>query len=373
MKDIVTKLLIVLSIITGLLFGGILCYVTSVSLPDRSLQPTPETIGAAKATPTVKNTPTTSKDAWPTPTDSSSASPPLPTSAPVNNGTDNNLTWDGLQVDIANINYDAWPLIKAQNRNNDPPLEGMTMLMITARVTNVDGNVDEPVTLDASDFQLIGDRGTPYQTFRVSCGVVPDKLDGAIALGKSMDGNICFQISKDENDFELIYEPYGSPAIYFDLPQRNDTDWQPLAPPPVLIEADGLTRNGLKIDIADINYEAWPLIKAENSNNDQPLEGRTMLLITVRVANVEGNPEEIVDLTNSDFKLIGDRKTVYETFRVSCGVVPNNINTVVALGATTEANICFQVSTTEGNFELIYEPHNVPASYHPLPSRDDVE
>ncbi len=385
MENTIRNILILLSAVTGLIFATTLCYSFTTVFIARSgrttsseptatainLQAT-EDAGQAQATSRPVDEPTAAMTNTP---EAAADEPsvenanPAPNPAPSSAGSDN-LTWNGLQIEIANINYDAWLLIKVQNQNNDPPLDGMTMLMITARVTNVEGDPAEPARLDASDFQLIGDRNTVYKTFQVSCGVVPDKLDGVVAVGDSLDGNICFQISEDETDFQLIYEPYGSPAVYFELSQRSDTDFVAPEPPPVLLENEQITWDGLKVDVADIDYDAWPLIKAENQNNDPPLEGMKMLLITVRLTNVEGNSEEPVKLRDSEFKLIGSRKTVYETFRVSCGVVPDSLNAVVAKGDFLDANICFQISDDESDFQLIYEPFNSPAVYLDLPQRN---
>jgi len=97
----------------------------------------------------------------------------------------------------------------------------MTMLLITMRITNVDGAPEEAVKLWESDFKLIGSRKIVYEPFEVSCGVVPDEINAVVAPGDSLDANICFQISEAESDFQLIYEPSGSPAVYLELPQPN--------------------------------------------------------------------------------------------------------------------------------------------------------
>ncbi len=133
-----------------------------------------------------------------------------------------NLTWDGLQIDIATTNYNAWPLIKAQNQFNDPPGSGQKMFMLTLKVTNVEGPEDEFIKLYASDFRLIGSRNIAYTTWgeETSCGVAPSELNGVVARGTSLQGNICFQVPLDESDFKLVYDSTGNyPSVYFDLPE----------------------------------------------------------------------------------------------------------------------------------------------------------
>jgi hypothetical protein len=131
-----------------------------------------------------------------------------------------NLTWDGLRIDILSVNNDAWLLVQAQNRNNDPPLKGKRMMMVTVQVTNVEGQPNEPIKVDVMDFSLMGNRRVVYGPYgsETSCGVVPDELDGVVVPGGgSISGNICVQVPQDEKDFVLIYERFAGdhPAVYF--------------------------------------------------------------------------------------------------------------------------------------------------------------
>jgi hypothetical protein len=138
-------------------------------------------------------------------------------------GTDE-LTWNGLKLRVVAVNREAWLLIQAQNQNNEPPLSGRTMLMITVEVTNVAGSEEGPVSINSSDFKLIGEQRLLYTTYdeETRCGVIPDELDGVVAWHSyPMTGNICFQVPQDEGDFQLVYEQYVGdyPAIYIDLPE----------------------------------------------------------------------------------------------------------------------------------------------------------
>lgn len=139
-------------------------------------------------------------------------------------GKADELTWNGLKIAIVEVNRQAWPLIHAQNENNEPPLPGKTMLMVMVEVTNVAGSKEEPVAINTTDFKLIGERRLLYTTYNegTRCGVIPDELDGVVAIGNyPMTGNICFQVPQDERGFRLVYEQYTGdyPAVYFDLPE----------------------------------------------------------------------------------------------------------------------------------------------------------
>ncbi len=131
------------------------------------------------------------------------------------------LTWNGLYIEIIDIHSNAWPLIKAQNQFNDPPQAGRRMLMMTLRVTNI-GN-EETVQIGESDFELIGAEKVAYDTYsqETRCGVVPDALDGVVSPGQSMSGNVCFQVPDQEGGFQLIYEENigDFPAFLIPLPE----------------------------------------------------------------------------------------------------------------------------------------------------------
>lgn len=147
---------------------------------------------------------------------------PQPSATPLGTG---NINWDGLQLDITAVNYDAWPLVQAQNNLNEPPPAGRVMLLVTVRVTKVQGDSTEPIRLMASNFRLIEeDHRVVYTTFGegTHCGVIPDELDGVVSREITLEGNVCFQVPEGEDNFILVYDNSGSdyPAIYLPLPSR---------------------------------------------------------------------------------------------------------------------------------------------------------
>ena len=131
-------------------------------------------------------------------------------------------TWNGLQIEVVGVETDGWPLVKAHNQFNEPPLPGKRMLLITVLVKKVEGKGEEPVTVSAADFKVVGERGAVYTTYgeETSCGVVPDELDGVVTGRHSISGAICVQVPEDEGGFVLIYEPFvgSEPAVYIPLP-----------------------------------------------------------------------------------------------------------------------------------------------------------
>lgn len=379
MQKAITFVLIGLSVITGVLFASILCYGFAAGYlngPDIPPEDTPVVANLPTVTPLPPVVETSLPEALePTVTSQPATKEPVkldPTNAPAAGQPDDGLTWQGLQLDVTNVNYNAWPLIKAQNQFNNPPLDGMTMLMITLRATNLEGTPGEPVQIRDSHVKLIGNKNVVYKSYEVGCGVVPDGLNGVVDVGDSMDGNVCFQVSPEEGEFQLIYEPFDAPATYVTVPAPDESDGLiDVNASPVIVEAEQLTNTGLQIDIVGANYNAWPLIKAQNHNNDAPLDGMTMLLITVRVSGSSEISDGVVRVEAADFESIGDKKQMYKTFELSCGVIPDRLDGVVSQGSAMDGNICFQIPVDETNLQLIYKPsHNSPPAYYNLPDPD---
>jgi hypothetical protein len=143
------------------------------------------------------------------------------------------------------------------------------------------------------------------------------------------------------------------------------------APPVPTVLGSNYTWDDLLIEIVGVNEDAWPLVQANNQFNDPPAAGKRMLLITVRITSVGGPEAEPVRIVQSNFKVIGDRHVVYNTYsdETGCGVVPDALNGVVAHNHSMTGAICVQVPEDEGNFILVYDRYTGgdPAIYIPLP------
>lgn len=127
-------------------------------------------------------------------------------------------TPNDLEVSIAIVDLDAWPLVQAENQFNEPPLEGSRMVLVTVSVT-YSGTGDETVSVSSNEFSLTGSRSVVYRSFDdgVYCGSIPEQLDGELFSGGTIEGNVCFQYPEDETDLILIVEPTFS----FDSSERR--------------------------------------------------------------------------------------------------------------------------------------------------------
>ena len=129
--------------------------------------------------------------------------------------------------------------------------------------------------------------------------------------------------------------------------------------------------SGLRVDILEVNRDAWPILQAENQFNDEPEIGMQMILITMRVSNLGIAGREQVRIGESQFSLTGSLREVYKPFqlKVSCGVTPNEIGGRIGTDESLTGNLCMQVPTYDSHLTLIYDPpvSGLSTIYIPLP------
>ena len=112
--------------------------------------------------------------------------------------------------------------------------------------------------------------------------------------------------------------------------------------------------NGIELIVTGITEGAWPAVQAANQFNDPPEEGNRYYMVTVAVAYPAGSVS--VNISEYDFRLIGDKRLVYEPYDHSCGVIPDELSGELYAGGRTEGNICFQIPSDESGLILIYQP-----------------
>lgn len=123
------------------------------------------------------------------------------------------------ELTVVAVNRDAWPLVQAASRFNDPPAANMKMLMITVRAKNV-STAQKPENIDSFSFRLVGARNQLYDNFdeKHDCGTIPDDLDADLFPGGQAQGNVCFKVASDETGFVLVWEDFFSDELtYFAL------------------------------------------------------------------------------------------------------------------------------------------------------------
>ena len=112
-----------------------------------------------------------------------------------------------FDMQISDVDLDAWPEIEAENQFNDPPAEGRRFVMWTLSVENARGSPNESERAFYLDFSAVVS-GVLYETFSsaANCGVIPDTLRSELFLGGRTTGNICLSVPKDDSNLTLMYE-----------------------------------------------------------------------------------------------------------------------------------------------------------------------
>ena len=111
---------------------------------------------------------------------------------------------DRMQVVVTAVDFDAEPVILAENQFNDPAEPGNVMVLVTLEVTNVG---DAPLDVFFEPFfYLVGRNALVYEQFDPSCGLVPDELDGELFTGGMVTGNVCLQAAADDDELVFFVE-----------------------------------------------------------------------------------------------------------------------------------------------------------------------
>jgi len=162
--------------------------------------PTTPPTGILTASPTAPGAQTPESagtpGATPTPAAGRSRSNPIPMGETA-------VAPPGWEITVLDVNGDAWSAVQAENMFNDPPEEGYRMVMVTVRVTNVQGG-DETDTISSYDFNMVGSRNEVYGDMEHYCGVIPNELGAELFPGGTTEGNVCTQIPADETNLLLI-------------------------------------------------------------------------------------------------------------------------------------------------------------------------
>jgi len=112
---------------------------------------------------------------------------------------------------------------------------------------------------------------------------------------------------------------------------------------------------GWEVTVLGVDEDAWPEVQAENQFNDPPEQGYRMVMVTLRVTNIQ-TKDEAVRISAGDFELVGSRNQVYKTYERSCGVTPNSLEAELFPQGTADGTVCLQAGIDETGLLLIASP-----------------
>jgi hypothetical protein len=112
---------------------------------------------------------------------------------------------------------------------------------------------------------------------------------------------------------------------------------------------------GWEVTVLGVDEDAWPEVQAENQFNDPPEQGYRMVMVTLRVTNIQ-TKDEAARISAGDFELVGSRNQVYKTYEQYCGVTPNGLEAELFPQGIAEGTVCLQVGIDETGLILIAGP-----------------
>ena len=307
---------------------------------------------------------------------------PTPTAIPAGTTLDNPVAAgevlqgsDGTEVIVTRILEDATDTVLSTNPYNNPPESGNRFYMVTVAVSYLSGT--DSISVSGADYSLIGDNRMVYTPFKHSCGVTPGELEAELFPSGKSTGTVCFQVASGDENLVLIHEPFLSFAgkrrfLGLDAQKPGSvgdltTVALPTPNPANMALPSGMTldnpvaagevlqgSNGTETIVTDLLEDATHFILSANPYNDPPESGNRFYMVTVAVSN--GSGTDSVNVTESDYSLVGDNRVVYTPFGHSCGVTPDELEAELFPSGKTTGNICLQVASDDEDFVLIHEP-----------------
>ena len=101
---------------------------------------------------------------------------------------------------------------------------------------------------------------------------------------------------------------------------------------------------------------ATRMVLDENPRNDQPEEGNQFFIVRVRAKYL--GPDSARFSGGLRLRALGDSAVVYTTFGASCGVIPDEMESLeLFTSGTVEGNECWQIASTDADsLMMLLEP-----------------
>ena len=188
---------------------------------------------------------------------------------------------------------------------------------------------------------------------------------------------MCFEVAVDDGNYVLIHEPFlsfegerrflsidpdhpGSPAELSEVLENSPVHLPSSGAPgtslgnPIPAGQTLAGTDGTALIITAVTEDAWVLVQQANQFNDPPAEGSKFYIVSIDVAYLSGTGS--INVSGSDYSLVGDNRIVYTPYENSCGVIPDELAGELFPGGRAQGNVCFEVAVDDGNYVLIHEP-----------------
>lgn len=319
------------------------------SVSQLAMLPTP----APTDTPTPR--PTNTPKPSPTPLPPGMAyENPVPVGKPV--ATDNDF-----EITVLGIKRDAWQEIEQANMFNQPAREGYEYVLVHTQVKNL-GSEDETQQVASYEFRLTGSYGVIRSSTSV---VINNELEGEMFGGGILEGQLVYEIPRDETNLILIYDPgIAVSPRWLAIEEISKPIVRPIeavsgvaerglkkGAPAALGEAV-LSDQGIEVTVLEIERNAWSTIHEMNQFNEKPMAGKEYILTRIRARYIEGR-EQTRHVSSTDFRVTGEKGVIYK--RPSL-VIENELDVELFRNGVFAGYLAFEVTEGEQELTLIYDP-----------------
>ena len=264
---------------------------------------------------------------------------------------------------------EAQQAITKANQFNTPPDEGYEYILATVQLRNISDKQEAQNAAFAIDIRVTGERNVLYNRASV---VTPRKIDGELYSTGTTEGEIAFQVPKDERNLMFFI----GETLAFDVNARRfvaiDTDAH-VEPNPALgqitatdkgVRRDTPASRGITImtdnwEIALLEIvrgdEAANLITQANQFNEPAKTGTEYIAIKIHARYIGIRESDTAkEIDSSSFKITGEQNVVYEKPSI---VAPQPvIQAYLFPGGGTEGWVVLSVAKDERKLVVIFKP-----------------
>ncbi len=121
---------------------------------------------------------------------------------------------------------------------------------------------------------------------------------------------------------------------------------------------ESVDSGSLRITVLTATLDAADQLPDLSDFPSTPVPGRRTVLVRVAIEHIGADPDETIQVYESDFKITGSANVVYDSFAddTSCGFLDDGLQGEMFPGGRLEGYVCFQVPEDETDLLLIAQP-----------------
>ncbi len=121
---------------------------------------------------------------------------------------------------------------------------------------------------------------------------------------------------------------------------------------------DAVDIGDLRVTLMSADVDAADQLETLSDFPSTPEPGKRIVLVRVKVEHIGTEPDETIQVYESDYKITGSKNVLYSSYDegVSCGFIDDTLQGEMFPGGVIEGYVCFQVPSEETGLLLMGEP-----------------